>query len=90
MKKETESNDFPTHTSSGRGPFPSPLARGIVPLHSSILGLTSIQNWKMREEKNLGILSPLWVILQVLALLSNLPVIANMFRVIVTDKIDRI
>ena len=44
----------------------------------------------MREEKDLEILSPLWVILQVFALLSNVPVIANMFRVIVTDEIDRI
>ena len=70
--------------------LPSSLARGIVPLHGSILALTSIQNWKMREEKTLGILSPLWVILQVSALVSNLPVIANMFRVIVTDEIDRI
>ena len=59
-------------------------------MHGSILGLTSIQNWKMREEKNPGILSTLWVILQVSALLFNLPVIANMFRVIVTDEIDRI
>ena len=51
----------------------------------------------MREEKNLGILCPLWVILQVLALLSNLPVIANMFTcllcpefLVVINEIDRI
>lgn len=50
-KNKNELKDSPTHTSSCRGPFPRPLARQMVSLHSCILDLSSKTRDKRGKEE---------------------------------------